>query len=115
MYFGATFDFHCDRKILDIQSAWNAKGPYAWSAFENEHYGVYMVTRQPDIQLKIRVLGEQPNYSLEIHCEVPSKTAETTKATLLSTIFDQLFPIVEATAVRDTSRETLRDFPNGND
>src|SRR5436305_5502487 len=109
MYFGATFEFHCNRKILDIQSAWNATGPYAWSAFDNEQCGVYIVTRQPDIQLKIRVLGEQPNYSLEIDGNVSPKIAEITKASLLSTIFDQLFPVVGATAVHDTSRETLRD------
>jgi hypothetical protein len=109
MHFGATFEFHCDRKLLDIQTAWNAAGPYAWSAFENEQYGAYIVTRQPDINLKIRVLGEQPNYTLEIDCDVPSETAEAATSALLSIIFGQLFPSVGATVIRDTSRETLRD------
>src|SRR5207237_4325310 len=99
MYFGATFDFHCDRKILNIQSDWNAAGPYKWSAFDNEQYGVYIVTRQPDINLKVRVLGEQPNYSLEIDSDVPSQSAECTKASLLSTIFDQLLPAIGATGI----------------
>jgi hypothetical protein len=94
MYFGATFEFQCDRKILDIQSVWNAEGPYEWNAFDSEQYGVYLVTRQQDIHLKIRVLGEQTNYSLEIGYDVPAESAETTKVPLLSTIFDRLLPAV---------------------
>jgi len=111
MYFGATFDFKCDRKILEIQSQWNAAGPYAWSAFDNDQYGAYIVTRKPDINLRIKLFGEQPNYSLEIDCDVPAETIGSTKAGLLSIVFDQLLPAIEASAIRDTSRETSGGFP----
>src|SRR5205823_14810073 len=106
MYFGATYDFRCESAILDIQSAWNAAGPYQWNAFDNEQYGVYMVTRVLEINLRIRVLGEAPNYSLEMDCDVPPKELEQTKSNLLSTMFDRLLPSIGATAIRDTSNET---------
>jgi hypothetical protein len=113
VYFGRTFDFRCDHEIFEIQSAWNAAGPYRWDAFDNEQYGVYIVTRAPEIHLKIRVLGQPPNFSLEIDCDVPPEIAETTKATLLSTMFNKLLPAIKATAIRDTSYETLKDLEEG--
>jgi hypothetical protein len=107
MYFGATYEFQCDRRIPDIQAAWNALGPYTWKAFDNDQYGVYIVTREPEKNLRIRVLGERPNYSLEMDCNVPMDQIEVVMAALLSTMLDRLLPSVRATAVRDTSRETM--------
>ena len=107
MYFGATYNFQCEYHTPDIQAAWNALGPYAWNAFDNDQYGVYIVTREPEKNLRIRVLGERPNYSLEIDCDVPMDQIEVVRAALLSTMLDRLLPSVRATAVRDTSRETM--------
>jgi len=106
VYFGATYDFQCDHQISDIQAAWNALGPYTWKAFDNDQCGVYIVTREPKKNLRIRVLGERPNYSLEMDCDVPTEQIEAVRAALLSTMLDRLLPSVRATAVRDTSRET---------
>jgi len=106
VYFGATYDFQCDHRILDIQAAWNALGPFTWNAFENEQYGAYIVAREPEKNLRIRVLGQAPSYSLQMDCDVPMDQIENVKPVLLSTMFDRLLPSVRATAVRDTSRET---------
>lgn len=110
MYRGYTFDFRCERKILEVQAVWLTLGPYPWQAFENEQYGTYIVARVPETNLRIRVLGEVPNYSLEIDFDVEPDLVARTKLQLFSTVFKTLLPAVGATDIRDTSRETMR-FP----
>ena|SRR5207248_96602 len=106
MYRGFTFDFRCERKILDLQSVWLTLGPYQWQAFENEQYGTYIVARIPEANLRIRVLGETPNYSLEMDFDVQPDLVAQTKSQLFSNVFKALLPAVGATDIRDTSWET---------
>lgn len=105
-YFGGTYEFVCEKPIEEIQAAWNAAGPYRWNAFDNEQYGIYIVAREPEMNLKIRLLGETPNYSLELdgRADAPEKM----RAVVFSTMFDRLLPMVGAKSIRDTSFETRR-------
>jgi hypothetical protein len=103
---GYTFDFRCERKIVDLQSAWSTLGPYRWQAFENDEYGAYIVAREPETNLKIRVLGEAPQYSLEMDFDVHRNLIRQTKSRLFADIFERLLPAVGATAIRETTWET---------
>ena len=96
MYFGGTYELVCERSILEIQNAWNAAGPYRWRAFDNEQYGPYIVAREPSENLKIRLLGERPNYSLEIDADVPAKRLDAARALVFSTMLDRLLPLIGA-------------------
>lgn len=109
MYFGATYDFRCDKQLLDIQSAWNHSGPYEWRAFDNHQHGVNIVAREPKKNLRIRVLGEPPNYSLEMGGKVPAGELQPVKLMLLPTMFDRLLPSIGATVtqgLQSTSRHS---------
>ena len=106
MYRSWTYDFRCERNIFDLQSAWLALGPYEWKAFDNDQYGSYIVARESETSLKIRVIGEMPDYSLEIDFDVEPDRLEQTQSEIFATIIEKLLPAVGATDIRDTSRET---------
>lgn len=106
MYRGYTFDFRCERKILDVQAVWLSLGPYRWQAFESEQYGTYIVAREDEANLRIRVLGQRPNYSLEIDFNVERHLIRKTKSQLFPTVFERLLPAVGASDVRDTTWDT---------
>lgn len=110
MHRGHTFDFRCKRKILELQSVWSALGPYRWHAFENEQYGPYIVAREPETNLKIRVLGEAPQYSLEMDFDVERRLIRQTKEQLFANVFERLMPAVGATDISDTSWETQTNW-----
>ena len=108
MFDSYTFEFRCEREIFDIQATWRSNGPYAWQAFDSEQYGAYIVARAPELNLRVRVLGKAPNYSLEMDFDVERKRMKQTKAQLFSTMFEKLLPAVGATHIRDTSWETTK-------
>src|SRR5690348_7861180 len=89
-----TYDFRCEREILDLRSAWLEIGPYKWQAFDNDQYGTYIVARESERQLKIRVLGQAPNYSLEIDFDVEPTLIDQTKSEIFEVIFGGLLPAV---------------------
>jgi hypothetical protein len=107
-YFGATYDFVCDKPIEEIQAAWNAAGPYRWKAFDNDQYRIYIVAYESETNLKIKVLGETPNYSLEWSGRVAAAEHERSSTVVFSAILERLLPMVGATSIRDTSYETRR-------
>jgi hypothetical protein len=105
VYTSYTYDFRCERGILDIQSAWLSLGPYEWRAFENEQYGSYIVARVPELNLKTRVLGEAPNYSLEMYFDVEPNLIKQTKSQLFSTMFEKRRPWELRTSVTPVGRQ----------
>jgi hypothetical protein len=89
-----------------MKTAWLEIAPYQWQAFDNEQYGIYIVAREPERELKIRVLGQAPNYSLEINFDVEPQLIEQAKSEIFKIVFGGLLPAVGATDIRDTSWET---------
>jgi len=49
------WDFRSDREILDIQSLWQAIGVYKWHAFDDDTGGIYIVARDPQTNLRIKM------------------------------------------------------------
>jgi hypothetical protein len=95
------FEFQSPRDIIDIQSAWQSLGDYDWRAFDNEQYGVYIVARQPQKNLRLRLLGAKPDYTLEVDFNVEANLSEETMRKLLRDIFGSLLPAIDAINVRD--------------
>ena len=100
------WDFRSNREILNIQSAWQSMGPYEWHAFDNDTYGVYIVAREPSIGLRIKVSGDKPDYSLEMHFDVPPDRMEQTRDLVLKNVFGALLPAADATDVRPSGKPT---------
>ncbi len=103
MYFGYTFDFKCSHNVKEIQAIWNAQGPLEWRASDSEVYGVYLVSRLPGYNARIRVLGDAPAYELEIDLDAAEGTLESMELGLLSAMFGTLLPTIEVREVRETS------------
>jgi hypothetical protein len=106
MYFGYSCDFRCAREMDEIRAAWNATGPFEWKTFDNDEYGVYLVTRVPESNLRIRLLGPAQEYLLTIDFDVERQLVRKTKSQLFSIMFKKLLPAIGATEIRDTSWET---------
>jgi hypothetical protein len=88
-------------------------GPYAWQAFDSDHiggYGIYIVAREYETHLRIRVLGETPDYSLEMDFDVERSLVRQTKSQLFANMFERLLPAVGATDIRDTNWETQTNW-----
>jgi hypothetical protein len=94
------WDFRSSHEILDIQSRWQAMGQYEWRAFDNDVYGVYIVARDPKIDLRIKITGDRPDYSLEMHFDVEAERMAETADLLFKTVFTKLLPAADATDVR---------------
>lgn len=95
------YEFQSPRDIIDIQSVWQSLGGYDWLPFDNEQYGVYIVARQPEKNLRLRLLGAKPDYSLEVDFNVEARLSEETMRKLLRDIFGSLLPAIDAVNVRD--------------
>lgn len=106
MHFGYTCEFRSPRKLEEVLSVWSGVGPLAWQAFENEDRGAYLVARDPALNLRIRLYGDAPQYSLEMDADVPPSQHEAVSQKLLSTVLGVLLPAIAATDIRDTSHET---------
>lgn len=94
------WDFRSNREILDIQSLWQAMGPYEWRAFDNDTYGVYIVARDPQTNLRIKLTGDGPDYSLEMDFDVEPERMDETRDLLFENVFAKLLPAAGATGVR---------------
>jgi hypothetical protein len=98
------WDFRSNRGILDIQSVWEAMGPYEWHTSDHDVYGVYIVARDPRTNLSIKITGEQPDYSLEMHFDVEPDRAQETLDLLLKDVFTKLLPAADATDLRPSGK-----------
>lgn len=96
MYAGFIFSFKCDRSVLEMESIWNVKGPFEWKGFDSEIYGIYIVSRPPHHETNLRVIGEPPEYELEISFIADEDKVESVKSEMFSTIFESLLPAVGA-------------------
>jgi hypothetical protein len=67
---------------------------------------MYIVAREYDINLRIRVLGYAPEYSLEFDFDVEPKIIDEVQSEVFVNLFEKLLPGVGATDVRGTSYET---------
>ena len=103
MYFGYTFDFKCSHSVKVIQAIWNAQGPLEWRGSDSEVYGVNLVSRLPGYNARIRVLGEAPDYELEIDLDAVEGTLESIELGVLSAVLGTLLPTIEVKEVRETS------------
>lgn len=100
MFRSFEWDFRSSREILDIQSLWQALGLYEWRAFDNDSYGIYIVARDPQIHLRIKITGERPDYTLEMHFDVAPEQVDETRDLLFENVFTKLLPAAGATDVR---------------
>lgn len=101
------YEFGSPRDILDIQSVWQSLGGYDWRAFDNDHYGIYIVARKPETNLRIKVSGEKRDYTLETDFNVDPGLLDETMKKLFQDIFETLLPAVEAVNVRDVDAPFL--------
>jgi hypothetical protein len=109
MYVGYTCEFRSPRSLQEILGAWSASGPFAWQVFENEDRGAYLVAREPAMNLRIRLYGDNARqYSVELDADIAAATYQDIRKNLLSTLLDVLLPGIAATGIRDTSHETSR-------
>jgi hypothetical protein len=104
MFRSFDWDFRSNREILDIQSTWQALGPYEWRASDNDTYGVYIVAREASTNLRIKVSGQRPDYTLEIHFDVPPDRMEQTRDEVVKNVFVSLLPAANATNVRPSGK-----------
>ncbi|HET9637034.1 MAG TPA: hypothetical protein VFP26_13990 [Gemmatimonadaceae bacterium] len=95
------YEFRSARDILDIQSVWQALGGYEWRAFDNDQTGIYIVAREAEQNLRLKLSGEKPDYTLEVHFDVEAKLADTMMEKLLREIFQTLLPAIDAVNVRE--------------
>ena len=98
------WDFRSNREILDIQSTWQAMGPYEWHASDNDSYGVYIVAREASINLRIKVSGDKPDYTLEMDFNVAPDRMEHTRDEVVKNVFGSLLPAADATDVRPSGK-----------
>lgn len=92
--------FRSDRKILEIQSLWQAIGPYGWRAFDNDTDGIYIVARDAATNLRIKISGEAPDYCLEMHFDVAPERMDEVRDLLFRNVFGRLLLAAGATDVR---------------
>ncbi len=100
------WDFRSNREIRDILSTWQASGPYEWQAFDNDTYGIYIVAREPRSNLRIKVSGDKPDYTLEIHFDVPADRVEQTRDDIFRNVFGSLLAAADATDLRPSGKPT---------
>jgi len=98
--FGYQFRSPCD--LLNIQSVWQALGGYDWRLLDSADYGVHLVGRDSKKNLRIRVLGEKSDYTLEAEVDVDNQQVDETMKQLFQDVFEKLLPSVDAVSDRDS-------------
>lgn len=98
------WDFRSNRKLLDILSVWQSMGPFEWRASDNDVYGRYIVARDPTTNMRIKIVGAGPDYTLDMHFDVEPERMEETRDRLVKDVFVRFLPAADATDVRPSGK-----------
>ena len=69
-----------------------------------QRHGVYIVARDPQTNLRIKITGDRPDYSLEMDFDVEPQRMDETRDLLFENVFTKLLPAAGATDLRPAGK-----------
>ena len=98
------FAFHSELSLLEMLQRLNERGPWQWTARDNNDWGDYIVAGaiEPPHRGVVKILEDDGHFAINIELKSEAPDPQVAFASVRSIVLDQILPALEARDVVDT-------------